>query len=312
MEFFIWNKKDTVMGLSANVLLNSRLDFLRDEVIVIHKKGDKRNVVMMETASSLRETYDIESNDPNVIGLVVSTILAQEDAETVKEMLKKIDDENKAKQQKEDAEDFAESYAKMLEELLKLDIQNELNSDDEYGVLPQNRSYVSPECNIIDLEDIDVEVKTLSVVLKHAFVSEVSDITKLKCLESFNEKIKELEDKRDQYEHEADFESAEIISAKIDTMEADILDSCDATIRIDATRVYQYENSVIVDCANGQTIILDGDIVNSLKTSAIEYEKRDGKAEGSYRVHYKTVDINLSECYNELKERGNTIFVVSV
>ena len=84
MEFFIWNKKDSVMGLSANVLLNSRVDFMHDDVIVIHKKGDKRNVVMMETAGSLRETYDIESKDANVIGFVVSVILAQEDMKTVR------------------------------------------------------------------------------------------------------------------------------------------------------------------------------------------------------------------------------------
>jgi hypothetical protein len=305
MDFFIWNKQDTVMGLSANVLLNSRLDFLRDEVIVIHKKGDKRNVVMMETATSLRETYDIESNDPQVIGLVVSVILAQEDAETVREMLQKMDEDNKAKEEV----DLVDEYTKLLDDLLIRDIENEMKRNDRRSIIP----YIDAECNIIDLEDIEsAQVKTLTVVLDHAFISEVSDVTELRCMSGFNEKLKELEARREKYANESDFASVEMITRQIDEMEDDILDSCDATLKIEATRVYQYENNVIIDCANGQTIIMDSDVVKSLKTSSIEYEKRDGKADEKYRVHYKTVDIKLSECYNEVKERGNTVFVISI
>lgn len=305
MDFFIWNKQDTVMGLSANVLLNSRLDFLRDEVIVIHKKGDKRNVVMMETATSLRETYDIESNDPQVIGLVVSVILAQEDAETVREMLQKMDEDNKAKEEV----DLVDEYTKLLDDLLIRDIENEMKRNDRRSIIP----YIDAECNIIDLEDIEsAQVKTLTVVLDHAFISEVSDVTELRCMSGFNEKLKELEARREKYANESDFASVEMITRQIDEMEDDILDSCDATLKIEATRVYQYENNVIIDCANGQTIIMDSDVVKSLKTSSIEYEKRDGKVDEKYRVHYKTVDIKLSECYNEVKERGNTVFVISI
>lgn len=305
MDFFIWNKQDTVMGLSANVLLNSRLDFLRDEVIVIHKKGDKRNVVMMETATSLRETYDIESNDPQVIGLVVSVILAQEDAETVREMLQKMDEDNKAKEEV----DLVDEYTKLLDDLLIRDIENEMKRNDRRSIIP----YIDAECNIIDLEDIEsAQVKTLTVVLDHAFISEVSDVTELRCMSGFNEKLKELEARREKYANESDFASVEMITRQIDEMEDDILDSCDATLKIEATRVYQYETRVIIDCANGQTIIMDSDVVKSLKTSSIEYEKRDGKVDEKYRVHYKTVDIKLSECYNEVKERGNTVFVISI
>lgn len=309
MDFFIWNKQDTVMGLSANVLLNSRLDFLKDDVIVIHKKGDKRNVVMMETATSLRETYDIESNDPQVIGLVVSVILAQEDAETVREMLQKMDEDNKAK---EDV-DLVDEYTKLLDDLLRIDIENEMKRNDGRSKIPYMPPYMDAECNIIDLEDIEsAQVKKLTVVLDHAFISEVSDVTELRCMSGFNEKLKELEARREKYANESDFASVEMITRQIDEMEDDILDSCDATLKIEATRIYQYENNVIIDCANGQTIIMDSDVVKSLKTSSIEYEKRDGKVDEKYRVHYKTVDIKLSECYNEVKERGNTVFVISI
>ena len=49
MNYYIWNKEDSVMGLSAQTLFASRPDFKYDAVIVIHKNDDKNNVVMMET-----------------------------------------------------------------------------------------------------------------------------------------------------------------------------------------------------------------------------------------------------------------------
>ena len=310
MDFFIWNKQDSVMGLSANVLLNSRLDFLQDDVIVIHKKGDKRNVVMMETAGGLRNTYDIDSNDPNVIGFMVSVILAQEDAQTVKEMLKELDEENQAKAEEDEVVD---SYTKLLEELLRDEIEKELKTNSPQKSFPFMLPYLDPECNIIDLDDVeDAEDKKITVVLHHAFVSEVSDITELKCMSYYRDKLRELLDKRETYLNESDFASVDMLDRQISDLEDDILDSCDATIKIDANVLYQYENSVIIDCENGQVMILDGDVVESLRTSSIEYEKRNIHSDRRYRVHYKTVDIKLNECYNELKERGNTIFVISI
>lgn len=310
MDFFIWNKQDSVMGLSANVLLNSRLDFLQDDVIVIHKKGDKRNVVMMETAGGLRNTYDIDSNDPNVIGFLVSVILAQEDAQTVKEMLKELDEENQAKIKEDEVVD---SYTKLLEELLRADIEKELKTNSPQKSFPFMLPYLDPECNIIDLDDVeDAEDKKITVVLHHAFVSEVADITELKCMSYYRDKLRELLGKRETYLNESDFASVDMLDRQISDLEDDILDSCDATIKIDANVIYQYENSVIIDCENGQVMILDGDVVESLRTSSIEYEKRDSSSDRRYRVHYKTVDIKLNECYNEVKERGNTIFVISI
>ena len=310
MDFFIWNKQDSVMGLSANVLLNSRLDFLQDDVIVIHKKGDKHNVVMMETAGGLRDTYDIDSNDPNVIGFMVSVILAQEDAQTVKEMLKEIDEENQAKAEEDEVVD---SYTKLLEELLRDEIEKELKNDLPQNSFPFMLPYLDPECNIIDLDDVeDAEDKKITVVLHHAFVSEVADITELKCMSYYRDKLRELLGKRETYLNESDFASVDMLDRQISDLEDDILDSCDATIKIDANVIYQYENSVIIDCENGQVMILDGDVVESLRSSSIEYEKRDIYSDRRYRVHYKTVDIKLNECYNEVKERGNTIFVISI
>ena len=310
MNFYVWNKEDSIMGLSAQTLFASRPDFLYDEVIVIHKQDDKNNVVMIETANELRIAYDIDSKDPTVIGFIVSVVLTQEQKQTIKEQLKELDEENKMS--KED-EDVIEEYTKLLEDLLEKEIQEHFDDvEDEDAFIPMAGSYNDPMCKVIDLSDVKNEIpeKKLSIVLKHAFVAESTDLATLKCMESFNEEIKALEEKREKYVHESNFEAAELTTHQIETMKLDIMDSCDATIKIDVNKIHQYENAVIVDCTNGQTLIIDHEVLNSMRTSSIEYEKNDNGHR--HKVHYKTVDVVLNECYNEVIERGNTIFVISI
>ena len=312
MNYYIWNKQDSVMGLSANVLLNSRIDFNHDDVIVIHKKDDKNNVVMMETAKELRYTYDIDSTDPHVIGYIVSVILTREDHETIKETLKKLDDENKAT-----AEDDS-VVTKLLEDIIKAEIEKGLEAFDDpecdESFIPLKGQYMDPECNIIDLSDVDENIpeKKLTVKLKHAFVADSTSITDLKCMESFNNQIKELKKERDAYQMQSNEDGVESANRKLSSMYTDIEDSCDATLNIEANKIYQYNESVIVDCTNGQTLIIDKLALKSSKTSAISYEKCDGGSDVKYKVFYKTVTMELSECYNEVVERGNTLFVVSI
>jgi hypothetical protein len=131
-------------------------------------------------------------------------------------------------------------------------------------------------------------------------------------MEGFNEELAELDIQREKYIIEGNPERAELMSAKIQAMLEDVLDSCDATIKIDVDKIYQYEDNLIMDCVNGQTIIVQRNVVNSMRTSAITYEKtREGTGE-KYRVFYRTVDIALDECCNELIERNNTVFVVEI
>ncbi len=315
MNYYIWNKKDSVMGLSANVLLNSRIDFKHDDVIVIHKKEDKNNIVMMETAKELKYTYDIDSDDPQVIGFIVSVILTREDHETVKETLKKLDEENKASAEDDSVVD---EYTKLLEDIIKAEIEKGLEAFDDPECndpyIPLNGQYMDPECNIIDLSDVDENIpeKKLTVKLKHAFVADSTSITDLKCMESFNKQIKELKKERDAYQMQSNEDGVESANRKLSSMYTEIEDSCDATLSIEATKIYQYNEAVIVDCTNGQTLIIDKLALKSSKTSAISYEKCDGGSDVKYKVFYKTVTMDLSECYNEVVERGNTLFVVSI
>lgn len=313
MEYFIWDKQTSLIGLSASTLFNSRPDLKYDDVIVIHKKGQPDNIVMIETKKELKCLYDIESDDADVVGFITSVILAQESEETMVDKLQK-ELKNSDELLKSDDDDMLNEYAKMLENIInEINDDKVQNCDDELFNLP-DIDYMDPECKIIDLSDVDdnVQEKKLTVSFKHAFVTEATNITDLRCMEGFNEELAELDLQREKYAIEGNSERAELMSAKIQALLEDILDSCDATIKIDVDKIYQYEDNLIMDCVNGQTIIVQQNVVNSMRTSAITYEKtREGTGE-KYRVFYRTVDISLDECCNELIERNNTVFVVEI
>lgn len=309
MDFYIWNKQDSLMGLSANTILNSRLDFMYDNVLVIHKKGDKENIIMIESVGNLRETYDIESSDPEVIGYMVSAILMQEDQENMKSVFKDIENDRLNLNYSSNHDDYLDVYAKMLADIL----EQVGNSDNHEGNVPVKGSYEDPTCNIIDLSDVDEEVedKKITVTMHHAFISEVSDATELKCMYEIKEEIENLANEIEKYINETDMEKVDNLLTKYDNLKRSVNDSCDATIKIEAKAIYDYETNVIIECANGQNIIIDKMVLRSMKTNALEYQKHNPEG-GKYKVHYKTVDIDLDECCNELKERYNTVFIVSI
>lgn len=314
MEYFIWDKQTSLIGLSASTLFNSRPDLKYDDVIVIHKKGQPENIVMIETKKELKCLYDIESDDADVVGFITSVILAQESEESMVDKLQKELKNSDELLKSDDDDDVLNEYAKMLENIInEINDDKVQNCDDELFNLP-DIDYIDPECKIIDLSDVDdnVQEKKLTVSFKHAFVTEATNITDLRCMEGFNEELAELDRQREKYIIEGNSERAELMSAKIQTLLEDVLDSCDATIKIDVDKIYQYEDNLIMDCVNGQTIIVQQNVVNSMRTSAITYEKtREGTGE-KYRVFYRTVDISLDECCNELIERNNTVFVVEI
>ena len=310
MNYFIWDHKEPLLGLSAETILNSRLDFRNDDVIVIHKEGERNNIVMMETKSSLRETYDIDSTNPDVVGFVVAIILAQENAETIREQLEEMDRQN------ENSDDLLQSYTDLLDSIMsKVD---ELNLDSEKDgkkdpIIPLSISYLEPEFNLIDLTDIedDVEEKKLTVVLDHVFITGDSSIDELRCMSNFTSRMEELIKEREKYKTQGDFEAVEITNRKLDQLEAEVRDECDALVRIDVERIYQYNNVLILDCVNGQTMFIQREAIDTMRNSAVAYEKRRDNGE-KYKVHYKIFDVSLNAYFNELIERGNTVYVIEV
>lgn len=310
MNYFIWDHKEPLLGLSAETILNSRLDFRNDDVIVIHKEGERNNIVMMETKSSLRETYDIDSTNPDVVGFVVAIILAQENAETIREQLEEMDRQN------ENSDDLLQSYTDLLDSIMsKVD---ELNLDSEKDgkkdpIIPLSISYLEPEFNLIDLTDIedDVEEKKLTVVLDHVFITGDSSIDELRCMSNFTSRMEELIKEKEKYKAQGDFEAVEITNRKLDQLEAEVRDECDALVRIDVERIYQYNNVLILDCVNGQTMFIQREAIDTMRNSAVAYEKRRDNGE-KYKVHYKIFDVSLNAYFNELIERGNTVYVIEV
>ena len=307
MDFYIWNKQDSLMGVSANVLLNSRLDFLYDTVLVIYRNNDKENIVMVESASSLKETYDIETDDPMQIGFIVCVVLTQEENET-----KAFKELEKDRPKEEDSYDPIDKYAKLISDMLMQTKEDDLTPP--IADVPLKGSYEDPYCIVTDLSDIDssVEDKKLTVSIHHAFVSETSDVTELRCLEQATEELKLLSDEIEKHINNDDMDAVEKALSKFEKAKLDILDSCDITLRIEANAIYHYDTAIIIDCVNGQSIIIDKAVFSSIKSNALEYEKHRIDSNEKYKVHYKTVDIELDECCNELRERNNTVFIVSI
>ena len=308
MDYFIWDREESLLGLSAGTILNSRADFKHDTVIVIHKKGERGNVVMMETLQGLRELYDIDSTNPDVVGFVVAVILAQEQAQTIKEKLEEHDAENN--------DDLLETYTGLLEDLndKMKDMNIDVKKDKDSLIIPLSLNYVDPECNIIDLSDVDegVEDKNLTIVLNHAFISGEKPVEKLKCAVNYSNELDKLLSEKYVFAKQGDFESVEITERKIAQLKEEVSDEADAMLRINVTRVYQYPNVMICDCDNGQTLIIDRNAVESIKNSSISYEKRREGTNEKYKVYYKIMNVNLNTFYNELVERGNTVYVIEI
>ena len=318
MDYFIWDKKSNLLGLTANMLFNSRPDLKYDDVIVIHKKNEPENIVMVETKNELKLTYDIKSDNADVVGFVTAIILAEDDPQTINEKLNNIDKkQEKVEELPKEDEDMLFEYAKLLEDIINNmePIDPDKIEDDELYNLPVSSpgSYEDPVCKIIDLEDMDDDIKEtkLEITLKHAFVSELADMTKMRCMEEFNEELKELEDKREQYMHEYNSSMVEVYSQKIETKLNEIIDSCDAIITLSVNKIYEYDDVVLADCVNGQTLIIQRDVISSMRTNSFIYNKTAEESERCRSFH-KTVTITLDECYNEVVERDNTIFVIAI
>ena len=317
MDYYVWDKTSNLLGMSAMTILNSRPDFKKDDVIVIHKKGEPANVVMVETKEGLKSTYDIDSDSADVVGFVVAIILGEDNPETIKEKLESITPVSNDEAEDlftEEEEIFLDDYAKMIENAIA-DIFKITGDDEEFNTpIPLSGDYRDPVCRVIDKSDIpdDVEDKKLILVLKHAFVTDVDHPIDLKCMSEVKEELKQLEDEREKYAHEGNYELVEITTHKIETMRSEFMDSCDATLKLEVDVIYQYDEQLLVHLTNGQTMIVQRDVVDSFRVNAISYEKRRKDSDEKYRVFYKNIDIELNTDYNEFRELNNSIFIVTV
>lgn len=296
MNYYIWDKQTALLGIQPNALLDIRPDFKYDDVIVII--NEEEDIITVETKTYFKDMYNIESNDPDIVALAVIHGM-DEDELTIEDKLQEMDEEN----------DYETSFTDILE-----NVMNKYN--EEHNTSLTNKytdNYEEPYVKVIDLSDVseDVEVKKLTVVFQHAFITEIKEIEKLKFMSKFKETENLLLDKKEKAIHEGDDISVELIDKELKSLESEIEDTCDVTFKVDAKAIYHYDSNVLIECENGQMINVSSEVIESLRENAIEYEKSRGNGE-RYKVHYKTVNIELSECYNEVIERGNSVFIIEI
>jgi hypothetical protein len=228
--------------------------------------------------------------------------MRKESTKTIKEALKELDDER-------DPDSSLRTYMDIIREL-----EEEARREEEYNAYIEAKAdrYDDPDVKVINLEDVTAKVKKINVVLEHVFIAEDREnLSKLKCLEKYNNALNELKMKLSKAELEGDEQAASMVIKEIALLSDEIEDECNATIKIDATAIYDYGDNIIIHGENNLNMIIDTSIVDSFRENSIEYERR-GEDDEKYKVHYKTVNITLSGWYNELNERGNTVFVTNI
>lgn len=302
MNYFIWDKQTRLLGIPAEIILETRPDFRNDEVIVI--SNEEESIITVESKTYFKDLYNIDSNDVDIIALSVIHEMKKEGTKTIKEALKELDDER-------DPDSTLKTYMDIIREL-----EEEARQEEEYNAYIEAKAdrYEDPDVKVISLKDIpdEVKIKKINVVLEHVFIAEDKDkLYDLKCMYKFNNTMDELKMKLSKAELEGNEQEINRIHKEIGLLNNDIEDECNATIKIDATALYDYGDNLIIHCENNLNMIVDNSIVESFRENSIEYERRDDNNE-KYKVHYKTINITLSGWYNELNERGNTIFVTNI
>jgi hypothetical protein len=305
MKYYLWDKKSELLGISASVMLDARPDFKYDDVLVI--SNEKATVIIIETKSYFKEAYLIDSDDPHEVARQVIEKMDEEESTLDKKIEENLSDEDK-----EDT-----SFIDIIEDVMskiKNDYPDEVYFVEDVTDKFMDDDYEDPYVKNIDLTDVneDVEVKKLTVVFSHAFITEIKDLENLKFMDKYNSTKQLLIDKREKAMHEDDEISIELINKELASLYKEVDDTCDVTFKVDATSLQHYDTNMIIHCENGQTIIINNDVVESVRESAIEYEKTRDGGNGRYKVHYKTVNIELSECYNEVVERGDSVFIVEI
>lgn len=302
MNYYIWDKQSRLLGIPADIILETRPDFRNDDVIVI--SNEEESIITVETKSYFKELYNINSDDVDIVALAAIHEMRKVDTKTIKDALRELDEAR-------DPDSHVRAYMDILKEL-----EEDARQEEEYNAYIDAKAdnYEDPGVKIISLDDVsdDVKIKKINVVFEHAFIAEDREnITNLKCMRKYKLAMDELLMKLSKAELEGNEHDIDMISKEINLLSNELDDECNATIKVDAKAIYDYGDNIIIRCEEGLNMIIDSSIVESLRENAIEYERR-GENNEKFKVHYKTVTISLSGWYNEVNERGNTVFITNI
>ena len=183
-----------------------------------------------------------------------------------------------------------------------------LQEDDFYTIkLPEIR-FTSNEIE----DDEPWGDKSVTVVVSNVVFpqySYIEDILKSRMMVHYKSKIDRLHNEiKDATKHE-DVEKITKLTDTLTELMESVTNPDGCTLNLEATKVYEYDNLIIIKTKEDQTVVINGDIVKSHRHSVIEYEKRRGSNE-TYPVHYETIYVTLEDDIDpEMREFGDTVYI---
>ena len=293
MRYYIWDKETSVAGVSAAYLMEVKPEFAEETVIGII--DDYGILLHFETMRSLQNKYKVWSNIPKVLG------------ESIVEKLEK----GYKLQPNGLLDNLSESNRIYLESIM-YDVRFDDAVDQIFpGCEPScYQCYKEPDCKITTTKVNDDTTRSLTVIIENlAFIDKsLEKIYEMKIMKRLNERKCIIKDKIHDAMTNKNEEDVEKYTTELEELHESLL-SMNLTLNVTATDVYEYSNFILVKTSDGQTVIIDKDVVSSCRHNALSYEKsKDDGTKGP--VHYETVYVKLSEeIETELREFDETVYI---
>lgn len=293
MRYYVWDKKSNVAGVSASFLLKAKPEFLDDDVIGILDEFDV--LLHFETMRSLQNKYKIWSNIPSVVG-----------ARIVEKL------ENDYPLQPNGLLDGVDEATSIYLESVMYDVRFSHTLDDIFPSCNCSYDeYQEPECKITSVveEGYDGDKSITLVVENLSFIcSSIEKVDRMKIMRRVNERINILKDKIQDAINNADNEKVRELTVELEELYDSLLEPT-ITLNISVNIVYEYNEFILAKTTDGQTMIIDREVVSSCKHNAISYEKC--KDDGTkLPVYYETIYVKLSDnVESELREFDETVYI---
>ena len=299
-SFYVWDKTSEICGVDSDYMLSIKPEYLYDDVLVI-EDVDTGIVYHFETRRSLMKKYDIhEVNEVMQVGLAV---------------IKKLNDGYPLKGNGL-VEDISDSDLFFLFAVcydMRLDGSEDF-IEEIYAVSDSPYAIKVPECKITSSEIEDDEPwddKSVTVILENVCFPQytLEDILKTTIMKHYKAKVDALEEELKITTKQEDKElSSKIMDQLTDTFE-ELINPDGVKLTILATKVYEYDNLMIIKTRDEQTVFVNKDIVKNCKHNVLEYEKRRGSNE-TYPVHYETIYVTLEkDTEPEVREFGDSVYI---
>ena len=285
MKYYVLSAEDACRDLD--------LPMVEDDIIVI--TDDKDVILAADTKEAFKEIYGIASNNVNEIAEAVIMRLNFFGE-------KVYSDDDLYQRTYGDEEPILDDY--FIFDFPIDNIESYLAPEEDK---PFTFPFEEPECKVTEVE-VTEEVDSKIVIELKNVVFENDEFLDLKIMNKFIQSRDLLMDKRDRAKEDHDQNALDIIYRELESLYDEVLDEYHCLIKVDATKYFEYENCIMVYCENGQKLLIDKNAVEKIREHAIEYEKQF--PEGRKRVHYTTINIELKECFNELCERGDFVYLL--